>query len=173
MSDGDWQSAWAALNDASAADAWRAMYRMLEQKDESVRFLRTCFSKFDVKQVNQWLEQLGDRQFAVRETATKRLEALGQIVETELRAALKSDSAEIRRRAEYLMNRLPPPETPIEQVRARRAVEVLELLNSNASKQLLTEWSNSAAYPEVRAEALRGLENLENKRTGAALRPSK
>jgi hypothetical protein len=173
LSDPDWQSTWAELNDVKAADAWRAMYRMLEQKDDSVRFLRTCFRRFDPKQVNQWLEQLGDRKFAIRESATEKLQALGPVVEMELQAARKSESAEIRRRAEYLLIRLPPPGTPIEQVRARRAVEVLELINSEASKQLLQEWSTSAVYPEVRTEAQRALENLDRKRTGAALRPNR
>ncbi len=53
----------------------------------------------DKKQIDEWVRDLGARQFAKRDRAQQKLWAAGPAAEEALRAALKNDDAEVRRRA--------------------------------------------------------------------------
>ncbi|HWG43533.1 MAG TPA: hypothetical protein VN688_12165 [Gemmataceae bacterium] len=69
------------------------------------------------KQIAQWIEQLGDNSFAVREQASKKLWAAGQAAEPALEKAIKSDDAEVVRRARDLLDKFRwgiYPDTPAE-----------------------------------------------------------
>ncbi|HZT78852.1 MAG TPA: hypothetical protein VFA26_01415, partial [Gemmataceae bacterium] len=50
-------------------------------------------------QIAQWVKDLGDNNFEVREAASKRLWQAGEAAEPAVLEALKSDDAEVRRRA--------------------------------------------------------------------------
>jgi tetratricopeptide (TPR) repeat protein len=56
------------------------------------------------KQIAQWIEQLGDSRFAVRENASKKLWEAGSAAEAGLQKALTSDDAEVVRRARDILN---------------------------------------------------------------------
>src|SRR5579864_6008552 len=51
------------------------------------------------EQIAQWVKDLGDNSFEVRERATKRLWEAGEAAETAVAEAAKSDDAEVARRA--------------------------------------------------------------------------
>jgi hypothetical protein len=62
----------------------------------------------DATRVDRLIQQLGSDQFAQREAASRALEAIGAPAFAALRDALGSDDAEVRRRAENLVERLRP-----------------------------------------------------------------
>jgi hypothetical protein len=67
------------------------------------------------EQINQWVEQLGDTDFAKRQEASKRLWEAGQPAEKPLQAAVKGDDAEVRRRAKDILDKFKwglYPDTP-------------------------------------------------------------
>ncbi len=57
------------------------------------------------KQIAQWIEQLADSRFAVREQASKKLWAAGPAAESALEGAVKSDDAEVVRRARDILEK--------------------------------------------------------------------
>jgi hypothetical protein len=57
------------------------------------------------KQIAQWIEQLGDNDFKVRENASKKLWQAGAAAESALERALKSDDPEVVRRTRELLDK--------------------------------------------------------------------
>src|SRR2546423_1460347 len=69
------------------------------------------------EQIARWIQQLGDNQFDAREEASRKLWEAGQAAEAALQAAAKSDDAEVKRRAEELLEKFRwgiYPDTPKE-----------------------------------------------------------
>jgi tetratricopeptide (TPR) repeat protein len=67
------------------------------------------------EQIDKWVRQLGDDEFAVRQEASRRLWEAGPAAEAAVRAAAKSSDAEVRRRALELLEKFDWgifPETP-------------------------------------------------------------
>src|SRR5436309_13602875 len=62
----------------------------------------------DDTEVERLIKQRGSDQFKEREAATKRLQEIGEPALDALDKALSSADAEVRRRAEYIMNKLYP-----------------------------------------------------------------
>lgn len=78
------------------------------------------------KQIAQWVEQLGDNDFQVRENASKKLWQAGAAAEPALEKALKSDDPEMVRRARELLGKFRwgiYPDTPDEVVALIRAYQ--------------------------------------------------
>src|SRR5262245_14937573 len=63
----------------------------------------TAAEKVDSNRIGKLIEQLGSGDFAERERASQALDAIGADAMDALRAATKSDDAEVRRRAEDLV----------------------------------------------------------------------
>ncbi len=66
---------------------------------------RPAASKPTPKQIAQWVEELGDNDFKVRENASKKLWQAGAAAESALEKALQSDDAEVVRRARELLDK--------------------------------------------------------------------
>jgi WD40 repeat protein len=145
---------WADLADADAATAYRALGAWLAAPDAAVaafRRLRPPARPVDAGRVQRLVADLDSDQFAVREKASQELRALGPGARDPLRQALaKSPSAEVTRRIEALL-----AGSPDEELRGRRAVEVLEALGTPAARALLEEWAKGdpAAAPTREAAA--------------------
>jgi hypothetical protein len=81
------------------------------------------------KQIAQWIEQLGDNRFAVRENASKQLWQAGAAAESAVEKAVKSDDPEVVRRARDLFDKFRwgiYPDTPpdiVALIRAYRSSE--------------------------------------------------
>src|SRR5262249_9786878 len=92
----------------------------------------------DSKRIERLIADLDSAKFAVREQATKELEALGEHVGPALRKALPGNpSAEVRRRLETLLDRLETGSLSVETVRQMRAVEALEPIGNPEARRLL------------------------------------
>jgi tetratricopeptide (TPR) repeat protein len=80
-------------------------------------------------QIAQWIQQLGDNKFSVRESASKKLWAAGTAAEPALEEAAKSDDAEVARRARDILDKFKwgiYPDTPADIVALIRAYQSAE-----------------------------------------------
>jgi WD40 repeat protein len=145
---------WADLADADAAKAYRALGAWLAAPESAVatfRRLRPPTQSVDAERVRRLIADLDSDQYAVREKASNELRALGPAAGEPLRRALaKSHSVEAGRRIEAVLAGCPD-----EDLRGRRAVEVLEAAGTPAARALLTEWAKGdpAAAPTREATA--------------------
>src|SRR5205085_5121176 len=94
----------------------------------------------DPKRLAGLIADLDSAEFAAREKAARDLGRIGKPAAAALREAKeKSESAEVRRRAGELLDKLNGPTTPApEELRAARAVEVLEWIGSAEARGVLT-----------------------------------
>jgi WD40 repeat protein len=132
---------WNDLADVNAAKAYQAIHALARDPEHSVAFLRERLHpvpRLDEKKIAQLLLDLGDRKYYVRERASYALANLGEPVMPALANLLgETDSLEVRRRAEKLLERRPViPPGPV--LRTVRAIEVLETIGTPAAKQSIS-----------------------------------
>jgi WD40 repeat protein len=118
------------------------------------------------RQVEQWLKDLNDDRYDVREKATRQLRDLGELAEPALRAYLsKKPPLEPSRRAARLLQALENRQgvlTP-EQLRSLRGLEVLETIGTDRARRLLAELAGGAAGAWLTREAQSTLDRLPNR----------
>lgn len=104
---------------------------------------------------------LGHAEFPTRQAAVRELVEVGTEAGPALRAAAATPaSAEVRRLAGELLNRLDAPPTRPDDLRAIRAVEVLETIGSPAARDVLTRWAAGPANHRLTTEASAALGRL-------------
>jgi WD40 repeat protein len=165
--DGPWSageanSAWDALADDLATNAYSAVWQLTDYPAETVRFLRTKAAlapQAGADEIDKVIAGLDSSRFAEREAATKRLRELGRAAEGPLRQALKrGPSAEQSARIEALLAALEPVARPRgEHLRSIRAVAVLEYMGTDEARRLLAEWAEHGSPPRLADEASRAL----------------
>jgi WD40 repeat protein len=131
---------WDALGSADGAAGHRAIWAMVAGGDKAAEFLGDKLRpapKGDAAQLRRRIVELDDDDFNVRDRATAELAKMGDAAEGALRAALAGTrSEEVRRRAERLLDGLRPAKSP-ERLRALRALEVLERLDTRPARAVL------------------------------------
>jgi RNA polymerase sigma factor (sigma-70 family) len=157
---------WKALAGEDAAAAFRAIQALAADPVRSVPYLRARLhpvAPVDEKRLQQWVADLDSDQFAVREKATEELKKAGTVALRAMRKALDGKpSLETRRRLEQLI------ETQVredwapsaENLRARRALEVLERAGTAEAKEVLTTLANGAPEAWQTLDARAALERL-------------
>jgi hypothetical protein len=98
--------------------------------------------------------------FATREAAQKELAKLGEMVEPQLRDAAKSASPERRRRADELLIALSRRDNP-GRLRALRAVEVLEHIDTPAGRDVLKSLAGGVPSARLTRDAKAALARLQ------------
>jgi RNA polymerase sigma factor (sigma-70 family) len=155
---------WADLASTDAARAYRAEQVLFGAGGEAVALLKERLrpsAAVDAKRVDQLLADLDSDEFAVRETAARELEGLGEGAEPALRQALAGrPSAEVRRRVEGLLEKLDVAHTP-ERLRAVRALEVLEYVGTEEARKLLRQLATGAPEARLTREAKAALGRLD------------
>jgi hypothetical protein len=107
------------------------------------------------------MTDLDSDQFAVRAKATTELEQWSELAEAALRKALADQpSLEVRRRVQLLLERLDGPITSPERLRAMRAVEVLEHIDTPEARRLLEQLARGAPAALLTKEAKASLGRL-------------
>ena len=99
----------------------------------------------DPRRIRRLVAALDSGEFAVRESATKELEQIGEQIDPLLREILGTKpSLEVRRRIEGLLAR---PRFPIagESLRGVRAIQVLEHLSTPEARKVLRRVATGAA----------------------------
>ena len=142
--------------------------RMLATPDDTTTFLAKNLlpaAKVDANRVNQLLNDLDNDDFATRETASRSLREFSHRIEPALRKALAKDSsAEARRRLKSLLAHLDPIVIPPAQLRAQRAIEVLEWLATPPARELLSNLAKGAPNALITRSSAKSVGRLQQKR---------
>jgi hypothetical protein len=164
------ETLWADLSTKDPEKAEWAIASLVARPAQAVCFLGRRLrpvAAADARRVTQWLGDLDSEEFAEREAATRELAALGEVVEPCLEQALRSrPSAEVRQRIHGLLDKVkqdrlfPPPD----QLRAARAVEVLERTGDDAVVRVLTTLAEGAPEASLTIAARSALERLSHTR---------
>jgi WD40 repeat protein len=135
------------LASSDAEKAGRAMSALLAKPADALAELRKHLKPVSIQQdlLDKLVSNLDDRQFAVREKATKELAAMGPIAETALRKGLNAKpSLETATRIEKLLAGFQSKPNQLNRLREIRAVEVLERIGSREALHLLGELAEGA-----------------------------
>jgi WD40 repeat protein len=147
---------WADLAGNDAARAYQAIGRLARAPAQTLPWLRRHLRPFpspDRKRLDQLIADLDSERFEVRKRATAEIERQGESARPALQKALAGPrSPEGRRRLEQLMEKFEASRSP-EQVRALRAIEVLEHLGTPEAARLLEALSRGAPEARLTQEA--------------------
>jgi WD40 repeat protein len=162
---------WADLAHADAARAYRAVWALAAAPAQSVPFLGArlrAVPAVDGKKLARLVAELNHGRYAVRQQAVRDLEALGDVAEAALRAALEDGpTLELRRRVEPLLAKLEGPVTAPELLRALRAVEALERAGTAEARAVLARLAGGAPPARLTREAQDALKRLDQRRAAA------
>jgi WD40 repeat protein len=163
LSPDELKNRWGDLAGDDAAKADAAVSRLVRAPGQTVPFVREQLGANPLaegKRIARLIADLDSDRFAVRERATAELAALGKVAEPALRQALTdSRSAEVRRRADELLKKLGGPAVAPELLRALRALDVLEQIDTAEARQILAALAKGAE-PGVAREAKAALDRL-------------
>jgi WD40 repeat protein len=171
VADGRWSAvdangAWELLVDENSANAYPAVWQLMDYPVEAVQFLRGKFDRVAVADAKEWdrlIAALDSPRFATREAASKRVRELGRSAEQPLRDALKrTPSPEQVARIEALLTTLASAARPRgDDLRAVRAVHVVEAIATPEARQLLADWAERGSPPRLADEAQRAADRLK------------
>ena len=138
---------WSLLADANAEKAGRAIFALVDSPAESLELLRKRLKAASVtpEQLQKLITDLDHPRFAMREQAGIDLAALGPAAEAALKKKLEAKpSLEAAGRIEKLLAGIRSMRPSPEQLRAIRAVEVLEHIGSPEAVAFLRELATGA-----------------------------
>ena len=149
---GSLAEAWEALANSDASAGFQAQGRFLAEPAKAVEWFAVRVTRAvhpDPARVKALIADLDKDEFATRERATADLREHGPVAAAALREVVtKSSSAEARRRAEGLLREMENGVIPPRELRALRAVEVLEWIATPEARARLVELTKGA--PDAR-----------------------
>jgi hypothetical protein len=159
---------WEELADSDDAKALLAQRTLLAVARQSVPLFKEQLRPVDKrnldKEIAQLIAQLDDDNFKKREAATEKLEQLGpQVVPAVNRALNDTPSLEAQRRLERILAKVTSTEPPVppEQVRAFRAIRILELVGTKEAREVLDNLAKGSAESDVTRAAKAAAERLK------------
>jgi hypothetical protein len=157
---------WGALGSPDAAKAYRAVWALVRAPKHSVPRLRESLGKaaetVDAKRIAQLIKDLDDKEFNVREAASRELERLGDRAEPALRKAFDNPpSPEVKRRAENLLGKLDPSILSESRLRAQRAFAVLEHVGDADATAALRKLADGPEAASETREAKAALQRVK------------
>jgi WD40 repeat protein len=164
------QALWDDLGGTDAPRADRAFWTLAAAPKQTVPLLHerlTMAKPTAAPDLNRLIADLDDDRFAVREKAEKELTRLAERAEPALRRALdREPPLEVRRRIERLLVRLERKPWGLEPlaIRERRAVRILEQINTREARELLETLAVGAEAPALASEARAALLRCERRR---------
>jgi RNA polymerase sigma factor (sigma-70 family) len=153
------EALWADLQDADAAKAWRAVWRLAAAAEDAVPFFRNHLKPVAPAPADvtaALLADLNSDAFAKRDAASKRLKDLGLLAENALRDRLKAQpTLELRQRIEPLLKAIEetPPAVGADTLRDLRAVAALARMPASQSRTLLVDLTRGVASAPVTTAA--------------------
>jgi hypothetical protein len=159
----EWRLLWEDLAKDDAAKAYAAIVRMVADGSTTIAALKDRLRPVrpaDPERLARLLKELNSDDFAVRESAGRKLEKLGDQAGPAVRQALGRPglSLELRRRLEALSTAL--DEIDGERLRLLRSVEVLELAGTEEARELLKTLAAGAEGTRLTEEAKAALTRL-------------
>jgi WD40 repeat protein len=165
---------WADLAEADAAKAYHSMWAMALLPKESIAFLRRQLrpvTPADSKLTARLIVELGSKDFAVRDRATRQLTDLSEPAGDALRKALAGNpTLEVRRRLEKLLESLETASMSADQLRLLRALEALEFVGTEEARAVLEPLARGVAEARLTREARAALVRF-NKRAEVSRKP--
>jgi len=156
---------WTDLADADARKAFDALGTLARTPEQSVALFRErvkAVPPLDVKLVAKLLEDIESEKFVIRNKATRDLESLGILAEPALKKALAAGpTLDGRQRLERLLEKVAVGQTPPpEELRAMRALEVLERLGTAEARTILEAVTKGADGAHLTRQAQASLQRL-------------
>ncbi len=163
--EGDLRRWWADLSGDQPGQAYKAVWRLTAAPEQVLPFLASSLQPTKAAApatVARMIDELDSPAFQVRERSSRELEQLGEVVLDALRKAKKdSTSVERSRRIDRLLAKLAGPLLGPEQLRATRAVAVLEQIGGPKARKILTRLASGAAGARLTWEAEAARERLK------------
>jgi WD40 repeat protein len=161
LTEADFGKLWEQLADRKAARAYPAAAALAAAGEPAAAWLRGRLkpaAPIDVKRLAQLIEDLGHKRFDAREKAMRELEGLGDAAVAALRQALEKP-LEVKRRADQLLEKL--NQRVPEELRALRAVDVLEQIGTPEARAMLRTLAGGAAEARLTQEVRASLQRLD------------
>jgi RNA polymerase sigma factor (sigma-70 family) len=157
LSQNDLELAWTDLRGDSGARAYAALWALAASPKQALPLLRDALPRAaapEAGRVAQLIADLDDDDFNKREKATDELVKIGEPAEPALKKALEGKpSVEMRRRLEYLLERMRESPGSGERLRQARALEVLEVMGTPEARAVLEGLAKGAADAWLTREA--------------------
>jgi RNA polymerase sigma factor (sigma-70 family) len=154
---------------ADARKAFAARWTLAAAPEQAVPLLRERLKPAqaaDREHLRRLLAELDSEQFTVREKARQELAELGELAEPALRQALADKpSLEARRQIQTLLDNLRAVVTQPEQLRALRAVAVLEDMGTPEARRVLEQLAKGTAEARLTREVKASLRRLDLRTT--------
>lgn len=148
---------WPALASPEAGKAYEAMQTLANSPAETVSYLKTQLRPVptvDPGHLKQLVDDMDDPSYAKRQKAEQALEKLGDVAAKILTDRLEgSPTLEMSRRLDRLITKLESQVVSAETLQILRAVEVLEMIDTSASRQVLDTLAKGAPGHRVTESA--------------------
>jgi WD40 repeat protein len=147
---------WNDLGQENGERAHHAILALAGDPKQAAPFLRDHLHPVPAALVARLIADLDSPRFAARDKATRELQVLGKSADAALRAALTTaKTLEHRRRLEQLLERNNKQFLSLQQVRALRGIEALEVMATPEALRVLENLARAAAgtLEQVEAEA--------------------
>lgn len=150
--------AWDDLKSGEPPVAQKAVVAIACGAPESVAFMGKKLSPVEVadpKRIDALVTELDDRDYRIREIASRALAALGEGAEPALLRAFRSESFEVRTRAGALLLTLKKLDDSPDRTRSIRALAALEYAGGIETRRLLSRYAagHPASYLTRQAKA--------------------
>ncbi len=147
--------------------ARRAIRSLARTPAHSIPFMRQLLrptEAVDMKNVARLIDDLNAERFAVRDSATKELECIGEQAIPAIRNALRgTPSAELQNRAEDLVNKILAPLPTVSERQQSRAIEALEQIGTVEAKQHLQSLAEGDPESSLTKRAKATLERMKRR----------
>lgn len=160
--------AWEALTETDAKVGYKAQSRFLTEPSKAVEWFAARLApavRPNPAHINKLIADLDSDDFTLRERATADLAENGPSATAALREVIaKSASVEARRRAEGLLRDMRNGIIPPRELRALRAVEVLEWIATKQARAHLIELAKGASEARLTREAAAACKRLDERK---------
>jgi dipeptidyl aminopeptidase/acylaminoacyl peptidase len=148
LTEDEFNAGWNALAQENGLAAQSAVWQLAATPRQTVPFLRRQLRPVggvEETQLTQWIADLDNSAFAVRQRATNQLQAAGELAEPALREVLdRNPVPEVRQRVERLLSKLESGGLKPEQLQELRSIEVLERIGSADARQIVESLARGA-----------------------------
>jgi WD40 repeat protein len=162
LKDEELEAHWKSLRGTDAKRAHQAVWSLAAAAPKSVAFLGKHLSPVpSAPVIDQWVTDLDNDSFAVREKAMLALTDLCDDAEPALRRALaEKPPLELRRRVETLLAELNQPAAVGKRLQLQRALAALEYADTKEARQFLEKLAAGAAEARLTQMARASLDRL-------------
>jgi WD40 repeat protein len=163
---GSSEESWALLADADAEKVGLAIWAMVDAPVESLTLLRKRLQSVAVSQagLQKLVDDLDHPNFAVRDKAGRELATMGLFAEAALTKKLQAKpSLEASRRIKALLTDMQSKRPPPDQLRAIRAVEVLERIGSREASGFLRQLADGTEGAYLTTHAKEALDRMSRR----------